>query len=278
VSGIDSGMTDSPVPAATWCGAPIEHWRERWAVPELHIYRRVSSTNDVARERAAAGAPAGTVVIADVQTRGRGRRGRSWTTAPGAALLLSIVARPAHRAAERVLSLRIGLAVARAIETVVPVAVTIKWPNDLEIGGRKLAGVLCEGSIEAERMAFMVIGVGINLERSDHDWTADVRERATSLSDAAGRPVAVDALATAVVRALLGPAAGGRLGLDETERRELERRDALRGRLVSLEGAPAGRAIGVDPEGALLLQQTTHVRRVLAGTVRTLTEDPAEGP
>lgn len=253
-----------------WQGRPVEAWRVRWGVPELHVFAAVGSTNDMARERARAGAPEGTVVLADVQTRGRGRRGRSWHAEPGQGLILSMVVRPRAGGAESVLSLRLGLAAARAIEAVTPLAVGVKWPNDLVVDGRKVGGMLCEGVVERDRVAFVVAGTGINVRQADHDWPDALAGRASSLSARAGRPVDRAELAGCVIgewlEAIGRPA--DRLTPDEVG--ELGRRDVLQGRAVAVDGRPGGVARGVDPDGALRLDDDGTPRRVVAGTIRAV--------
>lgn len=271
-------MGNAPVAADRWCGVTIDEWRARWDVPRLYIFHQVGSTNDEARRLAEAGAPAGTVVLADVQTRGRGRRGRTWTAAPGSALLLSMVLRPRHGAVDSVLSLRLGLAVAIAIEAVVPATVGIKWPNDLEIDGRKVAGILCEAALEGGRLAFAVAGVGINIRRSDDEWSAEVRERATSLEAVAAAPPDPERLAAALIPRLSSAGSQPSPALTASEREELARRDSLRGQLISVDGRPAGRAAGIARHGALLVHDGTGERTVLGGTVRILTPEEIDGP
>lgn len=259
-------------------------------MPQLHIFRTVGSTNDVARELAASGAPEGTTVVAYAQARGRGRRGRSWHVEPGQCLVLSMVARP-RAPGESVLSLRLGLAAARAIEEAIAraagggaahasmdaaaLAVGVKWPNDLVIDGRKVGGILCEGVFEGGA-ATVIAGIGINVLQDDDDWTGPLAGRATSLAAVAPRPPGMGELAGWVVtrwRAALD-APGDRLSPDE--RAELERRSILIGRHVTVDGAPAGVVEGVDPDGALRLHGGGETRRVVSGTIR-LAKEPEGG-
>ena len=245
-------------------------------MPELRVFHRVDSTNDAARRLAETGAPAGTVVIADEQTHGRGRRGRVWTTTPGAALLLSVVFRPPRGAPDPVLTLRLGLAVAQAIETATRLEVDMKWPNDLQVGGRKVAGLLCEASMERGRLPFLVAGVGINVESSDDHWPPDVRARATSLAAAADPVPPMEDLAEHVIREMLSATASGSQRLTRLERERIEARDILAGRLVAVDGRPAGRVAGIADDGALRVMAGTAERRVLGGVVRILNAEEAE--
>lgn len=130
----------------------------------IRHYEEVGSTLDVAHELAANGAEAGTVVYADAQTDGRGRMGRTWTSEPGAGLWMTSIERPADASGLDVLSLRVGLQLAPALSKLAGRAVHIKWPNDLYLDGKKLAGILIEARWRgAERPDWVAIGVGINL-------------------------------------------------------------------------------------------------------------------
>ena len=266
-------MTDRPAPAvraARWHGETPGTWRERWGIPALHVFETVGSTNDVARALAGEGAPAGTTVIAEHQARGRGRHGRNWRAAPGSSLLMSVILRPAS-AAPVALPLRVGLAVARAIESVASLDVGIKWPNDLVIDGRKLGGILCETSPEPGRRPFVVAGIGLNVLQAPDDWPADLRDHATSLA-AEGRAVSLPALAERVTREVsIGPYDGP---LETSELEALAARDTLRGRTVVADGQTAGRAAGFGPDGALLVEDDGVIRRIISGTIRPADEVP----
>ena len=136
-----------------------------------------ASTQDDAREAAKRGAPSGSLFVADAQTQGRGRQGRGWSAPPGSALLASVLLHP--RVAPETLprlSLVVGLAVARACEARVASQVGIKWPNDVEIGGKKLSGVLVEASFRGKEISHVVAGFGVNVRRAS--LPDDVRGRA----------------------------------------------------------------------------------------------------
>src|SRR5690606_35180796 len=136
--------------------------------------------NDVARSLADAGAPAGTLVLAEQQHAGRGRMGRSWSSGPGLGLYLSFVGRPLA-ASLATYPLRIGVAAATALDPWTAGQVTIKWPNDLLLEGRKLGGILCEASWAGPTVAHMIVGIGLNILHGDSDFPADLRPLATSL-------------------------------------------------------------------------------------------------
>jgi len=153
----------------------------------LHVFPELDSTNTTAREMAAAGAPHGTVVIADAQRQGRGRLGRSWVSPPGVNLYLSAVLRgelPAERVAQ--ISLLAGVATCETVREWC--AAEIKWPNDVLAGGRKVAGVLSEMTAAGTEHV-IVIGIGVNLNSSLDDFPAELRDKAGSLRLATGASI-----------------------------------------------------------------------------------------
>lgn len=276
-------MSDhAAVPARHWEGATPAEWRARWGVPDLRIFRSVGSTNDVARALADQGAPAGTVVLAEEQREGRGRRGRAWTARPGQSLLLSMILRPREPDAASVLPLRLGLAVARAIEDVAGpgLEVGIKWPNDLVAAGRKLGGLLCEGAIEGGRPLFVIAGIGVNVLQTDDDWPAELRGHATSITAETGRAIPIAGLAERVVGMVsiaAGDAGGGGEPLRADELHALARRDVLRGHAVTVDGRPEGKAIGVDARGGLVVERDGGTGRIITGTVRVTAGGERQG-
>lgn len=160
-------MTDgpggAPVAAAHYDGADLRSLAERLGVPAVHVYASVGSTMDLAHALAEADAPAGTVVLADAQRAGRGRQGRPWTSEPGRGIWLTLVERPEDPSGVDVLSLRIGLAIAEALEEFAPAPIRLKWPNDVFAGDGKLAGILCEGRWRSGRLDWLAIGIGVNV-------------------------------------------------------------------------------------------------------------------
>ena len=231
----------------------------RFGSPHRH-HRVTDSTNDRARELAEAGAPSGTVVTAAEQTAGRGRRGRRWAAPPGAALLYSAILRPLDRG-DALLPLAVPLAVCDAIEAVAPVECRVKWPNDVWIAERKVAGVL----IEARPPEWAVIGVGVNLSVGDDQFPADIRWPATSVGHGVTGDAMREALSAALSEWVEGDGARVLLGF--------ERRDALRGRPIAWEGAGdppdgEGTAEGIDELGNLLVVTAAGDRLALgAGEV-----------
>lgn len=269
--------------AEYWEGEPLEHWRHAWGAPALHIFKRVGSTNDVARRLADAGAPAGTVVLTDEQPAGRGQHGRQWHVAPGKALPVSIVLRPRPAVgagvSPAVVPLRVGMAVARGIERLTGLAVGLKWPNDLHLSGRKLGGILCEGALSFHDGGFIIAGIGVNVSQRPEDWPEDVRAHATSLEMVTGGGLSRAAVAGAIIPEVLALGLPAALPLSADEVRSFASRDVLRGREVGLDGEPAGTVLGVDASGALLLRSATGViRTVRAGTVRPIGTAAARHP
>ena len=250
-------------PLELWLGATTESWREAWRVPRLEIYSSIGSTNDRALELAAEPDSGFAVVIADEQTAGRGRRGAGWHSPAKAGLWMSIVL-PWSRPAPHV-TLVVGLAVAEGIEGVAPeVRVSLKWPNDLQVGRRKLGGVLCESAGDA-----VVAGVGINLRPLD-SAPAAVRERATSLETEVSRALSASELAGSIVTSLRRRGAPART-LDAALVSGLAARDALVGAPLDTDEHGHGIGRGIDRDGALLLERPDGSRvRVMAGSVRQL--------
>jgi BirA family biotin operon repressor/biotin-[acetyl-CoA-carboxylase] ligase len=248
-----------------WEGEPVAVWRALWDVPEVEIHEQLGSTNDRARELASKGAAPWTVVLAEEQTRGRGRSGDAWHSPPGSGLWISTVV-PAEGPPAPCLPLRVGLAAARATEEVSGVPVGIKWPNDLIIAGRKVGGVLCERADGA-----VVAGVGINVRTPDEGFPSRLAAVATSAEEEAGRRVPRGGLATLLLVGLrdrLGGSEAERLDADEMA--ELTHRDVLMGRRLRSEtGEGTGR--GIDAGGALRIERPDgRVERVVAGRVRLL--------
>ncbi len=153
-------------------------------------YQRVGSTNDVARQIARNGAAQGTLVVAEEQTAGRGRMGRSWNSPPGVSLLFSLVLRP-RMAPNRVFQLAIcgALVVAEVVCQRTHLPVKVKWPNDVLIRGKKLAGVLTETQVDLAGVRFVVLGVGININQAPADFPEDMQDQATSIRAELGRSV-----------------------------------------------------------------------------------------
>lgn len=139
----------------------------------LYYYAEVASSNDTLKEKAAAGAPEGCVVVAGAQTAGRGRRGRKWLSLPGQGAYFSLLLRPRWPASEApFISFFAAVAVARALEHLRIGAVNLKWPNDVLVKGKKIGGVLIEPRVSAGRLEFVVVGIGVNILHRAEDLAA----------------------------------------------------------------------------------------------------------
>ncbi len=163
-------------------------------IPEYHA--EIASTNDRALELARQGAPAGTVVVADYQTQGRGRRGAAWTAPAGTSVLCSLIARPATPLPPHHLAILTGVGAANGLHALAP-AVKIKWPNDLMLADRKIAGILVETTGNA-----VVIGIGINCAIPDTAFPEELRQRAGSLHALLETEISREAVLAAVVHGM----------------------------------------------------------------------------
>ncbi len=237
----------------------------------IHCLDSVDSTNRYARNMAEGGAPDGTVILAEEQTRGRGRLDRSWHSPPGLGLWLSIILRPEIApAAAPGLSLVTGLALAKTIEEQLNIAAKLKWPNDCLLGGKKTAGILIDLAASAELVRYVVVGVGINVLHNPDDFPPELQKMATSLSQAAARPVD---------RALF--LTGFLAGLEREYFRFIKeglapfikpytRRCSLIGcHVEALVGRRlvTGKAVGIDPSGALVIADGENEIVLTAGEV-----------
>jgi BirA family biotin operon repressor/biotin-[acetyl-CoA-carboxylase] ligase len=153
----------------------------------------VASTNDLAREMAAGGAAEGTAILAQEQTAGRGRQGRSWTSPPGEGLYLSLILRPNVRpAGSPIITLAAAVAVAETLSIDFNLPVDIKWPNDVLARGRKICGILVESAIERAEIQYAVMGIGLNI--SQREFPDELKQSATSLLIETGQTITADDL------------------------------------------------------------------------------------
>jgi BirA family transcriptional regulator, biotin operon repressor / biotin---[acetyl-CoA-carboxylase] ligase len=244
---------------ADYDGAADHELASRLGLPRVVVRDRVSSTLDVAHALASEGAAAGTLIIADAQASGRGRQGRVWQSEPGAGVWLTMLERPSDAGALDVLSLRIGIEVAPALDAFAETAVRLKWPNDLYVGARKLAGVLIEARWREQTPDWVAIGVGINVRAPSGD------ARAVGLRAGSTRLAVLAAVVPAIRRAA---ARSGMLAPAEIDR--FAARDLAAGRWC-IEPV-AGRVRGIDRSGALLVDVGSLLTPVRAGSL-VLTEE-----
>jgi BirA family transcriptional regulator, biotin operon repressor / biotin---[acetyl-CoA-carboxylase] ligase len=236
-----------------------------WGTP-LDYRETTASTNDDALEAARTGAPEGSLFVTDHQTRGRGRHGRQWWAEPGDSLLFSLLLRPnADVSANTALTLAIGLGVRNALAPFSRSDLGIKWPNDIVVGEHKLAGILCEGQLEHNRLTALVIGVGINVYSSP---PVEAHMFGTCLVEL-GTPPRREQLLVEILLAIQEQ-------LRKVQERglpavlaELSAHDALRGQEVTITGAHElrGQAQGIDGQGNLLVLSEHGLRTIASGTV-----------
>lgn len=223
---------------------------DRWTV---QWFTTIDSTNRWVLEQARAGAPAGLVAVADHQAAGRGRRGRTWTAAPGSSLLVSVLLRPEMDAAVlHVVTMRVALALIDALETTAQLRATLKWPNDVVVGTRKLAGLLAEAEIAGTSVRSVVVGLGCNLTQTE--FPEDLATTATSVTLEGRRAPERDTLLDALLERL-----DARLDASAAAiRSDYRARLSTIGRDVHVQlddQAITGRARDVDDHGRLVVEQ-----------------------
>jgi BirA family transcriptional regulator, biotin operon repressor / biotin---[acetyl-CoA-carboxylase] ligase len=236
-----------------------------------------ASTNDVAALLAQQGAAEGTTVVSEMQTSGRGRHGRVWFSPAGAGLYVSVVLRPptAHPVSSSdnpvaLLTLASGVAIAEGVRNATGLPAEIKWPNDVMIGRRKLAGILAEAVAHAGVLQFIVVGFGVNLQRAA--YPAEIERRATSIEAETGR-AADPALILAELLASLAERyrdlrTGNFDAILSAWRLLAPSLSAASIEWDSPAGVVRGRAEGIDHQGALLVRVGERLERLLAGEVR----------
>ena len=249
--------------------------RARGLGRHIHWLDSTGSTNDVAARLAESGAGEDNMVVAEMQTAGRGRHGRVWFSPPGAGLYVSMIMRPAGATTGEenpaaLLTLAAGVAIAEAVRAVTGLPSQIKWPNDIVVGTRKLAGILAEGVVQAGTLQYIVLGFGLNLRTAA--YPPELSARATSIEAETGRPVDL-ALMLAEITAALGDRYAdlrdGRFDAILSAWRQLAARvPGAKVEWHSPRGVVCGLAEDIDRHGALLVRVGTKLERVIAGEVR----------
>ena len=250
-------MIDSPPVWDAETGATL---RRLLDLPQVEVLPSVRSTMDVAHTLGATGAPAGTLVLADEQTAGRGRGGRSWRSPRGTGIWMTLVERPNDAEALSVLSIRLGLKAAPVLQRFTDAPVSLKWPNDVLVMRRKLAGILVETRWREHQVDWVAIGMGVNVSAPDADGAS------ASLREGTRR---IDVL-TELVPALRAAArARGPLTAEELARWAAS--DHAAGRLCS--SPVRGRVRGVAADGSLIVERDGEIALARAGSL-VLEEEP----
>ena len=238
----------------------------------FNYFAEIDSTNRYARQLAANGAREGEIVIAEEQTQGRGRLGRRWQSPPFANIYFSVILRPRLVPADAPqITLMAAVAVAEAVDSFITQSATIKWPNDILVGGKKLAGILTEATCDPKRVDYVILGIGVNVNYRLAAMPDEIRARATSVAELTGKSVSRESFLRRLIHdldrcygeleesgfALLAPRWEAHFGLR-----------GKRVRVELLDQIVAGRAIGIDRDGALLVEdEQGAVKRVIAGDV-----------
>jgi BirA family biotin operon repressor/biotin-[acetyl-CoA-carboxylase] ligase len=240
----------------------------------LYILPQTTSTNDEVKALALRGAPAGTVVLAEQQTHGRGRQGRTFASPAGVGIYLSLLLRPTRgtdMARLPQLTLLVAVAAAEAITAVCSASVHLKWPNDVEIDGKKVAGILTEAVLHLGEPPVVIVGIGINVNTSLEQLPSALRGRVTSLALATGTPVSRHQL----IACLLAHLEDLYHTFQDTGMTSIlerwRRYGCIHGRVVQFSQAAktkTGHVIGLDDDGALIVQTVDgRQERIVSGQV-----------
>jgi BirA family biotin operon repressor/biotin-[acetyl-CoA-carboxylase] ligase len=240
----------------------------------FRYFDSIGSTNTEAQTWAEEGAPEGALVVANHQTAGRGRWGRSWLSSPGSLLQFSLILRP-HMQINNLglLTTALGVACADVVETLAGIPTTIKWPNDVNVRGRKLAGILVESKVEEAKIDVAIAGVGINVGWQHSDVPKEIAERATSIAIESDWPPSRTDLLAAILSSFESmydvtrdPARAGRVIDRATERSEILGRD------VTIRFADdttlEGRAVRLLSDGALEFEAEGSTRPIHAAEIQ----------
>ena len=239
---------------------------------KVHFFPDVDSSNMVAFQLALNEASEGEVVVVEAQHAGKGRMGRQWESPAGVNIYLSIILRPLFPPSKiPLITLMTAVACAEAIEETTGVLPAIKWPNDLLIGEKKIGGILTEADMEMDRINFVIVGIGINVNMSGSALPSSLRNTATSLQEALGKEVSRVPLIQALLRKFELWYTRFKEGKGKAITRRWEELSQIRGKEVSVDfmgETVKGQALEIDEDGALLVQEAGgEVKRIVAGDV-----------
>ncbi len=239
---------------------------------DIQVFQETSSTNDVVEKLARDGVKEGVVVFAESQTKGRGRLGRKWISPTHKGLWFSVLLRPNFAPQETTqLTVISATALRRAIKTVCGVTADIKWPNDILIGGKKVAGILTEMSAEVDRVRHVILGIGVDVNLEAMEFSEELRKIATSLKIEVGEAISRAELATEILRELDFDYARVRAGKFSAVADEWESACVTIGKNVTVHVGDRkfrGHAEALDDDGALLVRtEYGHLERVIGGDV-----------
>lgn len=240
---------------------------------QIHAYKSVQSTNVIANQLAASGAPEGTIVVAERQTKGRGRLGRSWHSPEKVGLYCSIILRPkVHPTLAPGISLMTALALADTIASYDRIEVKIKWPNDVLIAGKKTAGILTELSAEIDRTVYVIVGVGININQKKSDFLEELKKSATSIRIELNKEISRVDFAQRFLRNFEKEYVGfKRHGLARLRNRILKYSSLLNTIIKLRIGRKivSGNVLDIDERGQLVIQTDDGIKAYNAGEVTT---------
>jgi BirA family biotin operon repressor/biotin-[acetyl-CoA-carboxylase] ligase len=239
---------------------------------DIRVFEETSSTNDVAEKFARDDVREGVVVFAEAQTKGRGRLGRKWISPTHKGLWFSVLLRPNCRPQETTqLTVISATALRRAIKTVCGLTADIKWPNDILIGGKKVAGILTELSAEVDRVRHVILGIGVDVNQEASEFPVELRRLATSLKIEAGEEISRAELATEILRELDFDYARVCAGKFPAVADEWEAACVTIGKDVTVHVGDRkfrGHAESLDDDGALLVRtEHGHLERIIGGDV-----------
>jgi BirA family transcriptional regulator, biotin operon repressor / biotin---[acetyl-CoA-carboxylase] ligase len=239
---------------------------------DIRVFQQTTSTNDIIEKLARDGVREGAVVFAESQTKGRGRLGRLWLSPSGKGLWFSVLLRPQLPPQQTTqLTVATATALRRAIATQTGVKAEIKWPNDVLVQGRKVAGILTELNAEVDRVKYVILGMGVDVNQAASDFPAELRKLVTSLKVESGKAISRPELAVAILHELDHDYARIGNGEFSAVADEWEKHCTTLGRQVTIrigERRQQGRAEALGEDGALLLRtEHGHLERILGGDV-----------